>query len=358
MRIALFGVGTSINVRNWAQGLRETGAEITTLTLHPAAQPDEHEILLRMPLLPARLHYYAVLPQARRWIAHLSPDLVVGYFATGYGSIAALAGFHPSVIVAAGSDILTTYPKPLLRRALRFNLHHVDLIVSYGAHIADEMMAHYGITHDRVVIQPRGISLDRFSVRAPQPQADDPIRILSTRGLAPLYRIEWLIQAVAVLRDRGVRAALSIAGDGPRRAELEALTVELGVADRVHFLGYVPNAELPAIAARHNFNVALVLWDGVSASLLEAMASGLFPIVIDNPANAQWIRSGENGLLIQPASPAEVADAIQQAANDVTLRQRAQATNYALVAEKGDLQKNMQQLAARFEELIAAHKSR
>lgn len=358
MRIALFGNGKSIYVQTWVQSLRETGAEITTLTLHPSAEPDEHEILLRMPLLPARLHYYAVLPQARRWIDRLKPDLVIGHFATGYGSIAALAGFHPSAIIAMGSDILTTYPKPLLRRALRFNLHHVDLIISYGAHMADEMVSHYGVARQKIVVQMGGISLERFSVRAPQPQADDPIRILSTRGLAPLYRIEWLIQAVAVLRDRGVQAELSIAGAGPRRAELEALTAELSVADRVNFLGYVPNTELPAIAAQHNFNIALVLWDGVSASLLEAMASGLFPIMIDNPANAQWIRSGENGLLIQPASPAEVADAIQQAAGDVMLRQRAQAANYTLVTEKGDLQKNMQQLAARFEALIAAHKRR
>src|SRR5204863_7768121 len=97
------------------------------------------------------------------------------------------------------------------------------------------------------------------------------------------------------------------------------------------------NRELPGILANSDLYISLIETDGVSASLLEAMATGILPIVPDHPANRFWITPGENGILLTDLSPRSIAESIVSASKDWSLRRRAWEQNVKTVQNRADL---------------------
>jgi glycosyltransferase involved in cell wall biosynthesis len=89
----------------------------------------------------------------------------------------------------------------------------------------------------------------------------------------------------------------------------------------------------------------------VSASLLEAMAVGLCPLVPDHPANRLWIEPGQNGVLLADLQPTTVAQAIRDTAADLALRRAAWDHNAQIVRAQADLEQNSRQFVERFRQL-------
>ena len=107
-------------------------------------------------------------------------------------------------------------------------------------------------------------------------RAGRPFRMVSVGRLIPDKNPDRLIRAVAQLAE----SDLTIVGDGPERANLEQLTIQLGVSDRVRFLPAVPNDELCAMLPAFDlFAIHTEYWE-LNKSLLEALLTGL-PIVIN-----------------------------------------------------------------------------
>lgn len=351
LRLALICDANNVNTQNWVASLRDAGAEVHFISIHPPPIPDSQTHIIQLPGFLKKLSYLAAVPQARSLLQQIQPDVTIAYFATGYGTLGALSGFKPLVIVTAGSDLLVG-PKQnrLLRRILRFNFRQAELIVAFAPHMA-QAIAELDADQRKIVMQPHGISLSRFgAVRSPEPSPDDVLRIISTRSLKPIYNIEALIDAFSLVSSGD--SSLTIAGQGPLRNSLEAHARALTLTARVRFAGFVPNDELPHLLSEHNVYIALTQTEGVSASLLEAMATGLTPIVMDIAANRHWITHGENGLLLPDKQPGTIAAALQRAAEDIDLRQRAWRQNIAIIRERGDQQKCARVYLEHFKRLV------
>jgi glycosyltransferase involved in cell wall biosynthesis len=156
-------------------------------------------------------------------------------------------------------------------------------------------------------------------VRAPSPEraaalrariggAEAGIVIGTIASLTSKKGHEFLLRAVATLRDRGVASTLVLAGDGPERPRLEALTQQLGLAGRVHFLGAVPQAA-DVLAAIDVF-VLPSLVEGLPLALLEAMRAGKAVIATAVGGVPEAVTAGVNGLVVAPGDDAALADAI------------------------------------------------
>jgi glycosyltransferase involved in cell wall biosynthesis len=350
MKLALLGDASHTNIQRWCEGLQHHGVDLHVISFTPGDTTWEQLYPLPLRWQLGTLNYFAAAPHVRRLLREIRPDLLLAYFVTGYGLLGALTQFHPLVLLTSGSDILLPR-SPVMRRIQRFTLKRGDLVTAWAPHMA-AAAERLGVPQTKLFVLARGIPVQAFAAhRSPPPQRGDVLKMVSTRALRPIYRLDVLIRAVGRLRQHGVPFELTIVGRGPQLDELRALVGEIGLERQVHFSGYVRNDELPAVLARHNTYVSLSPSDGVSASLLEAMAVGLTPIVVDHPANRQWLVDGENGILLGSLTLESIADALGRASQAFDLRQAAWERNAAIVRERADMFENARRYVARFEQL-------
>lgn len=114
----------------------------------------------------------------------------------------------------------------------------------------------------------------------------------------------------AVKRIGSQHSRFVIAGDGPLRAQTEALAKQLGVANRVRFLGM--RKDVPALMTAADGYVMSSAWEGLPMVLLEAAASGLPIVATDVGANREVVRHDISGALVPPSDPAALASALQR----------------------------------------------
>ncbi len=357
LRLVLLADAAHVNIQRWCEGLSQADVDIHVLSF--TACPSEAMRTHRLPFrqLPGKLYYVGAVPYVRRLMDIIQPHVVVAYYVTGYGTLGALAGYQPLVQVTSGSDVLLAPHNPFMRRLVRFNLSRADLVTTWAPHMADAVKQ-LGVAEERLLVLPRGIPLQRFAgQRCIQPSNEDFARIISTRSLRTDYNLDLLLKAAHLLYDNGVTFSLTIAGDGPRREKLVALARRLGVWPWVQFAGFVPHDQLPTMLAQHNLYISLIDSDGTSASLLEAMATGLFPIVPNHPANRHWIEHRKNGWLLDDLSPSAVAQAIRKSISDLSLRQRAWQQNLEIVCDRADLYRNSETFGEHFRRLASNYRN-
>jgi glycosyltransferase involved in cell wall biosynthesis len=145
--------------------------------------------------------------------------------------------------------------------------------------------------------------------------------VLSTGRLARPKGLEHLIAAVPSLTglmDAGLKVLL--AGEGPLRAALQTQTRRLGVEEQVVFLGF--RNDIAELLAASDAVVLPSLWEGLSISVLEAMAAEKPIVTTTIASNQEVLQHGETGLLVPPKRPDLLAQAILALADDPPLGKR------------------------------------
>lgn len=161
-----------------------------------------------------------------------------------------------------------------------------------------------------------GIDADEF--KPVQREERDRITILCIARLIPRKGIDYLIRALpAVIREHK-EIRLVIVGEGNSEAELKAMTTELKVAEHTDFKGYVGHDDLPALYGNADIFVLPSLWEGMSNTLLEAMASGLPVVVTDTGGTRELVR--DNGIIIPKEDPQAISEAILKLIDNQGLR--------------------------------------
>lgn len=176
---------------------------------------------------------------------------------------------------------------------------------------AAQLLADKGFTRPVEAVSC-GIDLERFRPRPHERAAararlalPDRETVVFVGRLDEEKRIDELVRALPeLLRHRDLQLAL--AGTGQRRGELERLAHALGVADRVHFLGFVPDEDLPLVyVAADVFAIGSVA-ELQSIATLEAMSTGLPVVAADALALPHLVHPGRNGYLYRPGDVAEL----------------------------------------------------
>lgn len=143
-----------------------------------------------------------------------------------------------------------------------------------------------------------------------------------------------LIRAVHYLRllfpDKSL--VLVLAGDGPLRPNLESLARSLGLDDQVRLVGF--RKEIPEFLAGLDIFVSSSLWEGLSISVLEAMAAARPIVATSILPNKELIESEITGLLVPPKSPEQMANAIARLVREPTLaRQYGKAAQQRVLSD-------------------------
>jgi len=169
-----------------------------------------------------------------------------------------------------------------------------------------------GMPAERTIAIPNGIGLQPFAQADVHPVAQRVAGIVMVARFSKQKDHATLLRALALLRDRGLRPPLLLAGAGKpgHRQPMEALAAELGVQDQVQFLGLC--RDVPGLLLTHQIAVLSTHYEGMPLALIEGMAAGCAVVGSAVPGVREVIRDGQDGRLVAPADPVAWADALQR----------------------------------------------
>jgi len=211
-------------------------------------------------------------------------------------------------------------------------------------------------TPEQVVSIPNGVPTNRAQARRSRSEVraelglGDAFMILSTGRLAEQKGLEYLIRAAALLRQDLPAARIVLAGDGPLRDKLGKLVSSLGLEDTVALLGR--RSDVGDLLAASDLVVLPSLWEGLSISLLEAMAAGKPVVTTSIGSNREVTNDGEAAVLVRPKDAASLAAAISSLAADGSRLQELGRKGQQVQRERYSLQRMLDAYMGEYDRLL------
>ena len=176
----------------------------------------------------------------------------------------------------------------------------VDLVVSPSAGM--EKILRGLDVKSPIEVVPNGVELERYRKIEPLPRADfgfgaDDILFIYVGRLGPEKNLNFLLRAFNGVAQAFDHVRLLILGDGPARADIEALASDFGLAGRVRFEGMIPYERLPAYLSMCDAFVTASVTEVHPLSVIEGMASGLPVLGIRSPGVGDTVEDGVTGFL-------------------------------------------------------------
>lgn len=240
-------------------------------------------------------------------------------------------------------------------------LASANIVVSEKQRIEFESL---GINPPSLRVIRYGLDLDAFSsggaarlhaelgIPAEAPLVGVVARVVAIKGQ------DVLLHAAARLRRRYPQVHYVIAGDGDRRAAYEELSKALGLADRVHFLGW--RRDVPAVLRSLSVVVLPTVMDfeGTPLAVIEAMAAGRPVVATDVGGVGEVVRNGHTGVLVPPRSESALAAGIEAQLSNLQAAQQMADAAQRLVRGLYTEKRMVDETEALFSELLtrrAAH---
>jgi glycosyltransferase involved in cell wall biosynthesis len=177
---------------------------------------------------------------------------------------------------------------------------------------------------DKVYIIPNGVSIDDFQVNQVflEKNPDDEPYILYLGGLRKIKGVDILLRAFSIIKKDFPRLKLKIAGDGKEINNLKALSVELGISEHIDFLGIVQGVHKIKLLQNAVFLACPSRYESFGIVILEAFASGIPVIASKVGGMPDIINDGENGFLVEPENPQQLAKKIKIMFSNNALRNK------------------------------------
>ena len=211
-------------------------------------------------------------------------------------------------------------------------------------------------TAKRVRVVRCGVHPDMFSPSAPPPPS--PFRIVAVASLQPYKGLTYLIQACALLRERGLNFECRIVGDGELRAKLTAEIARRGLQHCVQLVGPLPQqAVAREIARAHVLSIPSIVtengkMEGIPIVAMEALAS-CRPVVATRISGIpELVQHDNTGILVEPEDPVGLASALHRLAASPELAARLAANGRRHVEREFNLGTSVRTLEQCFEGVL------
>jgi glycosyltransferase involved in cell wall biosynthesis len=309
LKVLLLADAVAFHTERFAHQLQLQGCEVMTASLEPG-EMEHHSLRGRGPI--KALHYLSTVPSIRRLIRQFNPDVINPHFASGYGFTAALARQKPSLPIVLnlwGSDVLIVPHKSFLHQwKTRHALRAADFVIGDSEHLLSAAESITELNAARVI--PWGIEREFLSLHKTDYRFQKPHRIIVPRTQAPVYNNDFILRALQPLLSDG-RVQLTFPSFGVNASKFrEQVAPYLGQGVRLY--DRKPRDQFLKFVAEHDVYLSASRSDSSPASLIEAMALGLFPIAADIPGVREWL-TDENARLY----PQDDAQALQSVVREL-----------------------------------------
>lgn len=356
-KVLFLSDGSSIHTKRWVNSLAEKGARIYLFSLKPVNKDDypDHDFTFTDFDLQKRaggfskLGYLKVLPELKKVIREFKPDIMHAHFATSYGLLGALSGFHPFVLSVWGSDVFD-FPKKssLHRKVLEYNLKKADKILS-TSNVMEVETKNY--TDKEIEVTPFGINTELFKPEnadrtASTPFSESDIVVGTIKLLEDKYGINYLIEAFSMVAKKHPELPLRllIVGDGSERKNLEALTEKLEIKDKVYFAGMADYSKVPYFNNILDVYAALSNYESFGVAVIEAQSCGKPVVVSDAGGLPEVVEDGVTGFVVERKNAAAAAEKIEKLVLDSELRKSIGNAGRERVLKLYDWNENVSQM--------------
>ncbi|WP_425538438.1 glycosyltransferase [Microaceticoccus formicicus] len=346
MKICYLADASSVHTHKWCEHFTKIGYSTIVVSLGDGKIPNTKVYSLGIEDLTDRSHinkllnYITKIGRVKRIIKEENPDIIHAHYATSYGLLASLLNLHPYILSVWGSDVYD-FPNSgtLQRKMLEWNLKNADILLSTSDAMREETAKY---TDKEIGVTPFGVDTGIYKPLDIDPISDFTIGTI--KSFYPKYGIEYLIKGYSdFIKETGAEnTKLILGGKGPQEDELRALAIELGIEEKVEFLGFLDRdgvvnsfnkmdiAVFPSTLDSESFGVAAV----------EAGACGTPTIVSNVGGLPEATKPGYSSITVPKKDSRAITEALKKLYNDRELLNQMKINSRQYVLDTYDINKN------------------
>lgn len=374
IRILMLSDGSSVHTKKWINALLQKDFIIHLFSLTSLDEKDyikkagDNFFFTEFPLNIKKsgkadllkLKYLRALPALKRTVCAFKPDILHAHFASSYGLLGALIGFHPYIVSVWGYDVFTFPEKSFVHRLmLKYNLSRADKVLS-TSQVMKKRTENY--TEKEIIVTPFGVDLSIFiekkniSKTKLTPFSDSDIVIGTVKLLEKKYGIDYLIRAFKLLRNKypNMQLKLLIVGDGSAKKELINLCHALRLDEYVYFTGMVNHQHIPDYINLIDIYAALSIYDSESfgVAVVEAAACSKPVVVSDAGGLPEVVENNISGFVVPRKDEVSAAEAIEKLLTNPALINTMGQAGRERVQRLYDWKKNVEQMAEIYDNIL------
>ncbi len=240
-----------------------------------------------------------------------------------YSAVSRYLGSTPAILFTEHGRHYPDRRSPKRVLANRWLLKPGDRVTAVGRFVKQALIDNEGITEARIAVVHNGIDPDAFNPADPQARAiarqaigaaDDTLVVMQVARFHPVKDHATAVRAIARVAKEKPNVQLCLIGDGSERSKIEALAGELEISDNVRFMGV--RADVGELLHGADIFMLSSLSEGISVTLLEAMATGLPIVTTDVGGNGEVVEHGQTGLLSPRGADESLAKNLATMLND------------------------------------------
>jgi len=234
--------------------------------------------------------------------------------------------FHVCVSLSRKVPIVQTIHSTVILHPYiqKFYLRNsVRAYIGISSKVSNLISSSLRVQRSKIFTIYNGIELSRFQCNRKIGQ--EVRNLISVGNFKQAKGYPTLFKSIVILKQRLIREGieipkLSVVGGGELEKELKELVVDYSIEDVVEFLGV--REDIPELLASNDIYVMASHWEGLSMSLIEALASGIPIVATDAGSNSEIVENGISGIIVPIKNPVALAEALFQLISNYELRQK------------------------------------
>ena len=356
MKLCYIANPNSVHTRRWLNWFASRGHKVSLIADTPLLEPWP---AIQVYDLPARLNlkivrFFPWTVWSKQILQELEPDVLHAHRVNSAGWLSVFTGFHPMVVTPWGTDLYQLPNQSFTARWLAtYVLKNADFVTADSQDLIQQAIK-YGANPGISEVIQWGVDLKIFFPADKNPELQKRLKVgnhpvlLSPRAVKPIYNLETIIKAIPEVR-RDLPETIFIFRDyntDPNyKDRLLMLIDRLGVRESVRWFGELERwEECVEIYRLADIIISVPISDGTPVSVLESMACGIPVIASDLPSLREWIKNGENGILVPTRDEQVLADAIIKLLKDANKRADIRNRNIDLIRLRANPQIEMEKM--------------